>query len=251
MTRGLILLLACACGVAVSNIYYSQPLLEQIRLGFHTTAGAAGLVSTLTQIGYTLGLLLIVPLGDVLRRRRLIVGLMVVEAIFLASAALSPSLSLLQLSSLGIGIATVSAQLIVPLVAQLSEPQKRGQNVGTVMSGLLLGILLARVVSGAVGGQYGWRAMFWLACGIALLLGIVLERTLPDVAPTANLRFRDLMKSLWTLTKEEPHLRESALIGGLIFGSFMAFWTSLSFHLEGAPFHYSTQIVGLDRKSVV
>lgn len=245
ITRSLILLLALACGAAVSNICYAQPLLEQIRLSFESTAGAAGLVATLTTLGYTLGLLFLVPLGDVLRRRRLIVGLMIVEAGFLATAALAPSLSVLQFASIGIGVASVSAQLIVPLVAQLSEPEKRGQNVGTVMSGLLLGILLARVVAGAVGGEFGWRVMFWLACAISVLLAVILGHALPDVPPTADLRFRDLMGSLWTLAKEEPHLRESALVGGLMFATFMGFWTTISFHLEGAPFHYSTQVVGL------
>ncbi len=135
--------------------------------------------------------------------------------------------------------------MILPLVAQLSEPEKRGQNVGTVMSGLLLGILMARVVAGAVGGQFGWRVMFWVASAVSVVLAIVLARALPEVAPTAQLRFRDLMRSMWNLTKEEPVLRESSLIGGLVFATFMAFWTSISFHLEGAPFHYTTQIVGL------
>jgi predicted MFS family arabinose efflux permease len=245
MTRRLITLMACACGFAVANLYYSQPLLEQIRGQFKTTAGAAGLISTLTQIGYTLGLLFLVPLGDTLRRRRLIVGLLGVEAVFLALTALSPSLLWMQVASLGVGIATVAAQVIVPLVAQLSPAEKRGQNVGTVMSGLLFGILGARVVAGIVGDHFGWRALYWLACGVALALAVVLEKVLPDVPPTTNISFRKLLRSLWALVKEEPTLRESALIGGLIFGSFMTFWTSLSFHLEGPPFHYSAQIVGL------
>lgn len=245
MTRRLIFLLACACGAAVSNICYAQPLLEQIRASLGSSAAAAGMVSTLTTVGYTVGLLFLVPLGDVWRRRRLIVGLMIVEAVFLAGAALSPSLAALQIASVGIGVASVSAQLVIPLVAQLSEPEKRGQNVGTVMSGVLLGILLARVLAGAIGGEFGWRVMFWLACGIAVLFAIVLERTLPDVPPTAELQLRDLMGSLWSLVKEEPELRQSALIGGMMFATFLGFWTSISFHLEGAPFHYSTQIVGL------
>ncbi|BCM90705.1 putative transporter [Abditibacteriota bacterium] len=245
LTRPFLLMLACACGIAVSNLYYSQPLLEQIRVNLNVSAGSAGLVSTCTQVGYTLGLLFLVLLGDALHRRKLIVGLMVIEALFLAGAALAPSLGWLQFASLGIGIATVSAQVIVPLVAQLSEPKTRGQNVGTVMSGLLLGILLARVVAGAVGGTWGWRALFWFACGLSLLLALVLHHALPDMAPTAQLRFRDLIRSLWGLIKEEPRLRESALVGGLIFASFMVFWTSLSFHLEGPPFSYSTQTVGL------
>lgn len=245
LTRRFLLLLAFACGIAVSNLYYSQPLLEQIRLNLHVSAAQAGLVSTLTQAGYTLGLLFLVPLGDSLRRRRLIVGLMVVEAFFLAGAALSPSLAWLQVLSLGIGVATVSAQVIVPLVAQLSEPATRGQNVGTVMSGLLLGILLARVVAGGIGGTWGWRTLFWMASGLSLVMAVVLHRTLPDIAPTAPIRFRDLMRSLLRLVKEEPRLRESALVGGLIFAAFMVFWTSLSFHLEGRPFSYSTQTVGL------
>lgn len=245
LTRPFLLLLACACGVAVSNIYLCQPLLEQIRVGFGTSANAAGLVATLTQVGYTLGLLFIVPLGDAWRRRQLIAALMVIEAVFLAGAALSPSLWWLQGASLGVGAATVAAQIIVPLVAELSEPDKRGQNVGTVMSGLLLGILLARVVSGAVGGTFGWRAMFALASAGSLAMAGVLHRALPDIAPAAPNRFRDLMRSLAELVRQEPRLRESALVGALIFGAFMAFWTSLSFHLEGPPFFFSTPVVGL------
>ncbi|RYG69871.1 MFS transporter [bacterium] len=245
LTPRFLLLLAFACGIAVSNLYYSQPLLEQVRTSFGVSAAAAGLVSTVTQLGYTLGLLFLVPLGDALRRRQLIVNLMVIEALFLAGAALSPTLWWLQLFSLGIGIATVSAQVIVPLVAELSQPSQRGQNVGTVMSGLLLGILLARVVAGAIGGTWGWRIMFWMASGLSLALALVLSKTIPNIPVSASLRFRDLMRSLWTLVGEEPRLRESALVGALIFGSFMAFWTSLSFHLEGPSFSYSTQVVGL------
>ena len=245
LTRSFLLLLACACGVAVSNLYYSQPLLEQIRVSLRVSAGAAGLISTFTQLGYTLGLLFLVPLGDAWRRRGLIVGLMIIEALFLAGAALSPSLGWLLTWSLGIGIATVSAQIIVPLVAQLSTAQSRGQNVGLVMSGLLLGILGARVVAGAVGGTWGWRDLFWMASGVSLVLAGVLYRALPDIAPTTSIRFQELLRSLWDLTREEPRLRESALLGGLVFGAFMVFWTSLSFHLEGAPFGYSTPTVGL------
>ncbi|RYX85823.1 MFS transporter [bacterium] len=245
MSRNFLLLLAGACGIAVSNLYYSQPLLEQIRVNLHVSAAEAGMVSTFTQAGYTLGLLFLVPLGDAWRRRKLIVGLMIIEALFLAGAALAPSLAWLQLLSLGIGISTVSAQVIVPLVAQMSEPATRGKNVGTVMSGLLLGILLARVVAGGVGGTWGWRTLFWFASAVSLLMAFVMYRTLPDIAPTMQLRFRDLIRSLWGLIKEEPRLRESALVGGLIFASFMVFWTSLSFHLEAPPFSYSTQTVGL------
>lgn len=245
LPRSFLLLLACACGIAVSNLYYSQPLLEQIRLNLKVSAGAAGLVSTLTQVGYTLGLLFLVPLGDIWRRRPLIVGLMIIESFFLCCAALSPSLGWLQLTSLGIGIATVSAQVIVPLVAQLSPPDARGRNVGTVMSGLLLGILLARVVAGGIGGIWGWRTLFGFASGLSLVMAGVMWRALPDIAPTAPLGFRELFRSLLGLVREEPRLRESALVGAFVFAAFMVFWTSLSFHLEGAPFHYSTQTVGL------
>lgn len=245
LTRRFLLLLACACGIAVSNLYYSQPLLEQIRLDLKVSAGASGLVSTLTQIGYTLGLLFLVPLGDAWRRRSLIVGLMLVEALFLACAAFAPTLTWLQLASLGIGIATVSAQVIVPLVAQLSPTEARGRNVGTVMSGLLLGILLARVVAGGIGGIWGWRVLFGFASVLSLFMAAVMYRALPDIAPSAPLRFGELLRSLVGLVREEPRLRESALVGAFIFAAFMAFWTSLSFHLEGAPFHYSTQTVGL------
>lgn len=245
LTRSFLLLLACACGIAVSNLYYSQPLLEQMRLDLKVSAGAVGLVSTLTQVGYTLGLLFLVPLGDAWRRRYLIVGLMVIEAVFLAGAALAPTLGWLQLASLGMGIATVSAQVIVPLVAQLSPASERGRNVGTVMSGLLLGILLARVVAGGIGGIWGWRTLFGFASGLSLVMAVVMYRALPDIAPSAPLRFRELLGSLLGLVREEPRLRESALVGAFIFAAFMVFWTSLSFHLEGAPFFYSTQTVGL------
>ena len=185
------------------------------------------------------------PLGDRVERRRLIVGLLLLVAVALAGAALAPSLSLLAAASLAIGCTTVIAQVILPLAAQLAGPLRRGKVVGTILSGALLGILLARTVSGFVGAHFGWRTMFWAACGLALALAAVLARALPASPAVATLSYGRLLTSLGGFVRREARLREASLIGALMFAGFSAFWTAFVFLLESPAYGYDSRAVGL------
>ncbi|WP_229521820.1 MFS transporter [Paenibacillus monticola] len=172
LSKSLILILAATSGLAVANLYYNQPLLADIGRTFHASSSAIGYVSMLTQIGYALGMLLFVPLGDIRERRTLITILLVAVSLSLIGFATAPSLIWLYIASFAIGITTVVPQIIVPLSAQLALPEERGKVIGTVMSGLLFGILLARTVSGIIGDVFGWRAMYWIAAAIILVASV-------------------------------------------------------------------------------
>lgn len=245
LSKSLILLLAATSGLAVANLYYNQPLLADIGRTFHASSNAIGYVSMLTQIGYALGMLLFVPLGDIRERRTLITILLVAVSLSLIGFAMAPSLIWLYVASLAIGITTVVPQIIVPLSAQLALPEERGKVIGTVMSGLLFGILLARTVSGIIGDVFGWRAMYWIAAAIMLLLSLILYRLLPETKPESNSSYIGLLQSMGRLIRKYSVLREASLIGTFMFGGFSVFWTSLAFYLEGAPYHYSSSIAGL------
>jgi predicted MFS family arabinose efflux permease len=243
--RSLIWLLTVAAGVGVANLYYNQPLLGEIAATFHASVQSAGVVATLTQAGYAIGLLLFVPLGDVVERRRLIVGLLVVVAVALAVAGLSPTLAVLAAASFAIGVTTVIPQLIIPYVAGLTPPGIRGRVVGQVVAGILVGILLARVVAGALAHLTGWRSVFLDASGAMLLLAVVLLRRLPLAPPaTSATSYRALLQSLVVLFKREPVIRDAALLGALTFFSFSAFWTTLAFRLREPPLHYGSGMAG-------
>lgn len=237
--------MAIACGITVANLYYNQPLLALLAREFHTSARAVGLIPTLTQVGYALGILLLVPMGDLLERRRLIVIMMGLTAIALALAAVSPGLPWLIVASFAIGLTTIAAQIIIPFATQLVEPNERGKAVGMVMSGLFIGILLARTVSGFVGVALGWRAMYWLASGLMLMLAVVMARVLPRSQPSLQLSYGRLMRSLVHLMRTQPRLQQASLIGAMTFGAFSAFWSTLAFLLEQPPYDYGSDVAGL------
>ncbi len=241
----LLLIMAIACGITVANLYYNQPLLALLATDFKASPHTVGLIPTLTQIGYALGILLLVPLGDLLERRRLIVIMMGLSAIALAAAAISPNLNWLIVTSFLIGLTTIAAQIIIPFATQLVRPNERGKAVGLVMSGLFLGILLARTVSGFVGDRFGWQAMYWLASVLMLGLAGVMSRVLPKSKPAAELSYGRLMRSLVHLLKTEPRLRQASLIGAMTFASFSAFWSTLAFLLAQSPYYYGSEVVGL------
>jgi predicted MFS family arabinose efflux permease len=245
MKRSTVLLLTIASGVAVANLYYNQPLLAEIGRSFNVFPQQVGYIPTLTQIGYAVGLILIVPLGDTIERRRLLVILFVIVAGALVAAAMSPNIIWLAIASLAIGITTIVPQLIIPFVAQLAEPRERGKAVGTVVSGLLMGILLARTVSGFVGSIFNWRVMYWLASGLMIVFAVALSRLLPKSQPSIAISYRELMRSLLVLIREQPVLREAALIQAMEFGAFSVFWSTLVFLLENPPYHYGSQVAGL------
>jgi len=241
----LILILAIACGITIANLYYNQPLLGLLAIDFNAPANVVGLIPTLTQIGYALGILLLVPMGDLWERRRLIVTMMVLTAGALAFAASAPSLTWLIAASFMIGVTTISAQVIIPFSTLLVRPHERGEAVGLLMSGVFIGILLARTVSGFVGENLGWRAMYWIASGLMLLLAGVMAKVLPRSQPELNTSYAGLMRSLVHLITTEPRLQRASLIGAMTFGAFSAFWSTLAFFLEQPPYQYGSDVVGL------
>jgi len=238
-------IMAASCGLIVANNYYNQPLLAEIARNFSVNDAAAGEVSVLTQTGYTLGMLLFLPLGDMLERRRLISVLLLVAAASLSGMALAPSLTLLQTFAFLVGFSSVVPQLLVPFSAQLSSPNQRGHIVGRLMSGLFIGILVSRTISGFVGANFGWRDMFWLGSILMIATNVMLYFALPQSKPVYKGQWKGLMASLLILARKHPELRQSAWIGALHFGAFSAFWTTLSFCLTTPPYHYGPAVAGL------
>jgi predicted MFS family arabinose efflux permease len=245
ISRRLVLLLALACGAAVANLYYAQPLLGTLARAFNVSDGTAGLLITVTQLGYVVGLALLVPLGDLRERRGLITGTLLVTSAGLAVAALAPGIAVFG-AALGIvGVTSVVAQVIVPMSSSMAADHERGQVVGTVMSGLLIGILLARTLSGVIAAVLGWRTVFWFGAAAMLALAATLRRALPKVPPTSELSYGGLLRSVVVLIGEEPVLRRRMILGALGFGGFSTLWTALAFLLAGAPYHYGNAVIGL------
>ena len=244
LTGALVWLMAITCGLVVANIYYNQPLLAAIGRTFRLSDSSASLVATATQVGYTLGMLFVVPLGDKLERKRMMLIMLLGAAACMGLAAVAPSFAVLAGASVLIGIFSAVPQLLVPMAAHLAPEESRGRIVGRVMSGLLIGILLSRALSGYVGLHLGWRAMFEIGAGLMLLLGALLAWKLPTDQPTFTGSYASLMKSLLTLTREQAPLRRAALIGASLFAAFSVFWTTLTFYLESPAFGYGSDVVG-------
>lgn len=238
ISAGMTWLLAVAVGLVVANLYYAQPLVGPIAAATGLDPGAAGLIVTLTQVGYCLGLLFIVPLGDLLENRRLAVVLLLANAGALA-AALSRSPAAFLPAAFAIGLTSVTTQLLVPIAAHLSPPERRGQTVGTVMSGLLLGIMLSRPVASLVADAFGWHAIFALSAALTVCLACVLRLRLPRRQPQAAMPYARLVGSLLQLLKTTPVLRRRAAYQFCIFGAFSLFWTTVPLHLAGPAFGLS------------
>jgi predicted MFS family arabinose efflux permease len=245
LDRRLVALLAVATGVGAANIWYVQPLLNEIGRAFSISDAAAGLLVTAVQAGYVIGLAFVVPLGDLLERRALISGLMACTALAAVACAVAPTIGVLYAALAVLGLTACVAQILVPLASHLAGPDERGAVVGTVMSGLLIGILLARTVSGLLAELGGWRLVYAVAAVLMLVFAIVLRRALPRVETTAQTSYRGLLRSVVGLVREEPILRQRMAIGFLIMAGFTALWTSSTLLLGARPYDYSEGVIGL------
>jgi predicted MFS family arabinose efflux permease len=234
-----------ASAISVANIYYCQPLLTEIGRSFGVSGHAIGYLPMWTQAGTALGMFAFVPLGDMFPRRRLIVIMSATSALTVAMMASAPNLLLVNAAGFATGLAGITAHLILPFAAKLAPVERRGHVVGTVLSGLLLGILLARVVSGFVGDLLGWRAMYWIAAAGMSTLALTLRYALPHDRPEPDLRYSELARSIVRLAMTQPVLREAAIIGGMLFGAFSAFWATLVFFLATPPYHYGPRVAGI------
>ncbi|MFG2305574.1 MFS transporter [Actinacidiphila glaucinigra] len=234
----LVALLAVASGMTVANLYYAQPLLSSLSRVFHLGTAAAGTLITVTQIGYVAGMLLLVPLGDRLEKRRLVTALLAVTTVALAVAGTAADFPVLLVASLVSGATSVVAQILVPFAAGLAPDHARGRVVGRVMSGLLAGILLSRTVSSLVSDVAGWRYVYLGSAVLMALLALALRAALPQHAPTTSLPYSQVLRSTVRLLRTHPALRRRGLYQAALFGAFSAFWTTVSFLLTG-PFHYS------------
>ena len=244
LSQRTVLVLATGAGLGAASIYYSQPMLGVLATDTGASTQTLGLMPTLTQLGYALGILFTAPLGDRHDRRTLILIKVALLVASLAAAALSPSVTPLLVASLAMGLAASFAQDIVPAAATLAPEAQRGRVVGTVMTGLLLGILLSRVVSGFAAEHVGWRATFFGVALATAVLGIALWRFLPRFAPTTQLPYGALLGSLLQLWRSHPALRRAALAQGLIGVGFSAVWSTLAVWLHGAPFHLGSAVAG-------
>jgi len=244
LTSTVLWLMTILSGLVVANNYYNQPLLGLIASDFNVAEGTVSKISVLTQLGYACGLLFIVPLGDKLLRKRLILVdlLFVIAALLLM--AFAQQLWLLYIASFLIGVTSVIPQIFVPMAAVLATPEKKSSSIGLVMSGLLMGILLSRFLSGIVGEYWGWRSMFELAAGTMVLTWLLVWFFLPEIKPNFKGSYGSLMKSVWHLAKTEPKLQLASFRGAMGFGAMSAVFTTLVFHMEGAPFHAGSSVVG-------
>jgi predicted MFS family arabinose efflux permease len=237
--------MSVATGLAVASNYYAQPLLDTIARAFDLSASSAGFIVTAAQLGYAAGLLFLVPLGDMFERRMLIVSMTLLAAGGMLITASSQSLTMMIIGTALTGLFSVVAQILVPLAATLASPEKRGKVVGTIMSGLLLGILLARTVAGLLASLGGWRTVYWVASVLMVVMALALWRGLPKVKQENHLNYPQLLASVFSLFTQDKLLRTRALLGCFTFANFSILWTSMAFLLAAPPFNYSEGVIGL------
>jgi predicted MFS family arabinose efflux permease len=246
LSRRIILLFAAACGLNVANIYYAHPLLDAMASDFSIDRAAIGIIVTLTQIGYALGLIFIVPLGDLVDRRRLILGQALLSTLALVCVGLAPTADILLAGMVAVGLLAVVIQVLVAFAASLAAPEERGHVVGMITSGVVLGILLARFVAGVLTDLGGWRSVYLTSAALMLMMAVLLFRVLPRQAPTkTHLSYPALLGSLLSLFREEPVLRSRAVFALLIFATFNVLWTPLVLPLTAPPYALSHGEIGL------
>lgn len=236
--------MAIACGVVVANLYYCQPLLGALSDTFEVSEASASWINICSQLGYGLGLFFIVPLGDKVIRRNLLLWMHLVATFAVVGAAVSPTIYMLYFFSICIGITSTACQVFVPLAAQMASDQERGKVIGTLMGGLLSGILLSRTLSGVVAQYWGWRTMYWVAAGLMLTMMLLISKIIPKERPAFQGSYKSLMGSLFRLIKQQKTVRESAWIGACLFGAISVFWSTMAFFLEKPPFEYNLATIG-------
>lgn len=237
--------LAIIAGISVANLYYNQPLLNMIRHELGISEFKANLISMVTQIGYAIGLLFIIPLADLYQRKKIILSNFIFLIFSLLSIASGKNIHIILIASFVTGVCSVIPQIFIPIASQFSQPKHKGRNVGIVVSGLLTGILASRVISGFIGELFGWREMYYIAAGMMLICAITIVRLLPDIQPNFTGKYHDLMASIWTLLKKFPQLRIYSIRAALNFGSFLAMWSCLAFKMSQAPFFANSDTVGM------
>lgn len=245
MTPATTVIFAIAAGLAVGNLYLSQPLFEIIATSLGVSSSSAAMLVTVTQFGYALGIFLLVPLGDVLNLRRLIPLILSLSAVMLIGSALAPTFSVLLAALGGLGLTTVAAQLLTPLASELAEPERRGRVVSTVAAGALIGILLSRTISGLVSDLLGWRAIYGVAAGAAIILAAILYKIIPRLEPREPISYPRLLGSVFTTVARHRAAPPTLVISAATFAVFSLFWTSLTYLLTAPPFSYSAGQIGL------
>jgi predicted MFS family arabinose efflux permease len=231
-------------GLVVANLYYNQPLLVDISHTYNVTSAKAGQVSMLTQIGYAAGMFFIIPLADMFKRKRLMVIDFAFIVLSLLLAGYAKSINVLLVASFFVGASCMVPQLLIPMTAHLAKPNERGKKIGFVMSGLLIGILLSRTLSGFVGAHFGWRSMFYIAAGLMMIMWALVFFLLPEVEPEYKGSYKNLMLSLIHLIRDDPKLRLASIRGALCFACFSAFWSTLTFLLK-QNFNLGSDVAGL------
>ncbi|QIZ48229.1 MFS transporter [Dickeya zeae] len=245
LSPAMTLLMSAATGLAVASNYYAQPLLDAIAHAFRLSVNQAGFIVTAAQLGYACGLMFLVPLGDRFERRSLIVIMTLLAAGGMLITASASSLWLMVAGTAITGLFSVVAQILVPLAATLASPENRGKVVGTIMSGLLLGILLARTLAGALASLGDWRTVYWVASALMTGMALLMWRLLPQYHSSTDLNYLQLLASIFQLFGRSRVLRTRAILGAISFSNFSIMWTSMAFLLAASPYHYSEGVIGL------
>lgn len=243
--KGFVMAMAILAGITVSNLYYNQPLLEMISDDLGISQVTANLMTVITQVGYAFGLLFIIPSGDMFSRRRIITICMMIAAVMALVIGLSDNIYLICAVSLLLGATSVIPQLFMPVAGQFSQPKDKAKNIGYVLSGLLTGILAARVVSGFIGEWLSWRAMYYIASALMVICCVVSLRIMPEMKRNFLGTYPQLMLSVWTIFRTHPRIRLNSLRGGLAFGSMLSIWSCMAFHIAGKPFCAGSDMVGI------
>ena len=245
LTPTLKYLITIGCGVVVANLYYCQPLLGEFSRSFHVSEESASFVNICSQMGYGLGLFFIVPLGDMLARRGLLIWMHLFAALLLIGVGFSPNIQWLYFFSVCVGITSTACQVFIPLAMHLASDNERGKVLGVILGGVLTGILLSRSLSGFVAEFLGWQSVYFISAGFMVIMTFLTWKYIPGEEPSFKGTYWKLMRSLFSLFQEQPVVRESAWIGACLFGAISAFWATMAFFLEKPPYQYSLLIIGL------